>query len=90
MKKLLMFLAFATTLLTSCGSCETTIARKESIERIDGIPMAEYVYDGCQYVCFRSETTAAWDSHKGNCNNPIHSQFTAEQLQQIKQVLEKE
>lgn len=67
--KYLLFLS----LLASCG--QSNVNRTHTNYRVnsDNAPLELITIDGCQYL-YGAWGNATVLTHKGNCNNPIHSE----------------
>jgi len=68
MKQLLIaFVCFA-----FVGCEEGNVQRENTGYKIYSTQVQIIVIDSCQYLYYPNGN-AAWCTHKGNCNNPIHS-----------------
>jgi|694.fasta_scaffold37511_3 hypothetical protein len=74
------YLCILAVALASCSS-ESTETKKVSNKsytlelEYTSIEVTEYVIDNCQYIGrLTGDRRSHFLTHKGNCNNPIHSQ----------------
>jgi hypothetical protein len=72
MKKIL----FSASFLMVLASCEEPNVKPKStkyrIGKVSGHEIQVYEFEGCEYFYFEYDRSASL-THKGNCNNPIHS-----------------
>lgn len=75
MKYLFISLLSLIVFFESCVD-STYVTPKGSEYELDNKTKVEtHSYQGCEYIVVGYGNTQ-WGSHKGNCNNPIHKQYT--------------